>query len=207
MFFGKKSKAHPEKTSGRPPSKGAEVPSARVNGESTPPPAKATAQQQALTDLAPEELKRHAAVAKHVASTFGETVALLMHSPHYKHHSLADLEWLVMPALLTGQFSITTAQAKKNGSVAPVGVVLWAQVSAEIDKRLNEGVSWPLRLKPQDWKSGEIIWVIAAVGDERVIKDIFKRLQEKEWGNRPAKVLAVAKDGMPTVATLGAKAA
>jgi len=32
-----------------------------------------------------------------------------MRAPHYKTYSLADLEWLVPPPLLTGPFAVVTA--------------------------------------------------------------------------------------------------
>ena len=34
----------------------------------------------------------------------------------------------------------------------PIGVVLWASVSEEVEQRLSEGVT---KLRPQDWKSGD----------------------------------------------------
>ena len=53
---------------------------------------------------------------------FAQTVALLMHSPHYKHYTLADLEWLVIPPLVTGQFSVAEAKLKDSGVPVPVAV-------------------------------------------------------------------------------------
>ena len=40
---------------------------------------------------------------KPVVALFGEIVALLSFSPAFKHLSLGDLEWLVIPALATNQ--------------------------------------------------------------------------------------------------------
>ena len=132
---------------------------------------------------------------------------MLMRLPQYKHYALADLEWLVVPALLTGQFSLATAQSKTKGLMAPVGLVLWASVSEEVDKRLGAAPGQPIKLQPREWKSGNILWVIMAVGDERIVQGVVKRLQEKEWANKPAKIFARAKDGKPTIATLERKAA
>jgi hypothetical protein len=44
-----------------------------------------------------------------------------------------------------------------------------------------------------------------AVGDERIVQAMLKRLQENEWGNMPAKILVRGHDGMPSVPTLGFK--
>ena len=161
----------------------------------------------AAPELSSEQLRQMAGASKAVTATFGEMVSLLMRLPQYKHYALSDLEWLVVPALLTGQFSLATAQSKTKGLTTPVGLVLWASVSAELDKRLSAAPGQPIRLQPQEWKSGDILWVILAAGDERVIQGMLKRFQEKEWAKRPVKVLARAKDGKPTVATLESKAA
>src|SRR5262245_52401217 len=72
----------------------------------------------AAVPLAPDEAKRRATLAKQFAAAFGETVALMMRAPEYKGFSLADLEWLVAPAITTGQFSVSTAQSKANGAMA-----------------------------------------------------------------------------------------
>ena len=162
----------------------------------------------AAPELSPEQLRQMAGASKAVTATFGEIVSLLMRLPQYKHYALSDLEWLVAPALLTSQFSLATAQSKTKGLTAPVGLVLWASVSAELDKRLSAAPGQPIRLQPQEWKSGDMIWVILAAGDERVIQGMLKQLQEKEWADKkPAKIFARAKDGKPTVVTLENKAA
>jgi cytolysin-activating lysine-acyltransferase len=168
---------------------------------------KGDAAAPAPAPLSPEEAKRRAVAARRLAATFGDIVSLLMRAPQYKKHSLADLEWLVVPALMTGQFSVTTAQSKSSGATTPVGLVLWARVSAEVDKRLSAASGQAIRLTPQEWRSGDKIWVTASVGDTRVLQAMLKRLQEKDWGGKPAKVIAVSKDGKPAVATLAAKAA
>lgn len=65
----------------------------------------------------------------------GQIVSLLMRSTHHKQHSLADLEWLLLPAVLSGQFRIAHAQAQPNGPHSPVAAALWASVSSEVDQR------------------------------------------------------------------------
>ena len=69
----------------------------------------------AVPSLASEELAKHKTRAKHISAAFGEIVSLLMRDPASKHHSLADLEWLVVPPLLAGQFSLAEAQSKSTG--------------------------------------------------------------------------------------------
>ena len=160
-----------------------------------------------LPVLSLDQLRTMSGTAKATMAIFGEIVSLLMGLPQYRNYALSDLEWLVVPAVLTGQFSFATAQSKTKGSTAPVGLVLWASVSEEVDKRLSAVPGQPIKLRPQECKSGDILWVIMAVGDQRVVQGMVKRLQAKEWANKPAKIFAQAKDGKATIATLESKAA
>jgi cytolysin-activating lysine-acyltransferase len=115
----------------------------------------------------------------------------------------ADLEWLVVPAVLNGQFFIAEAQLKGNGMVAPVGVVLWASVSPAVDQRLAAAPSSPLRLQPAEWRSGEHLWVIEAIGDGDVVQAMLKRKLEKDWTSRTVKMRVRDKAGVMQVGTLG----
>jgi hypothetical protein len=46
-----------------------------------------------------------------------------------------------LPAVLSGQCRV--AQAQQSGIAVPVGVALWASVSADIDQRLSDlSASW-----------------------------------------------------------------
>jgi hemolysin-activating ACP:hemolysin acyltransferase len=196
MIFGKKSK---ENENGA---------AAASDNKASVPPAKAGAPAgPAQPTLHPEEAKRRAAAAKHLAAAFGEIVTLLMRAPGFKGQTLADLEWLLAPALVSGQFTVATAQSKANGAIAPAGAVLWARVSEEVDKRLAAAPLAPLRLAPKEWTSGDIGWVVACVGDGRVLKEMVARLQAKEWAGKVVKAVALGKDGKPAVGTLSGLAA
>lgn len=186
---------------------------ARPTASAAPPPASEAAEQpnakpqsaavaDQAPDLAPEELKRRAAAIKLVSAAFGQVVSVLMRAPHYKHYSLADLEWMVVPPLVTSQFSIVEAQSRKNGMSAPVCVVFWANVSAEVDARLSASPGEPIRLKPNEWRSGDILWVIDAIGDARAVTAVLKRLRENEWKGRAVKIRTRTKDGNAVVRVL-----
>ena len=141
--------------------------------------------------LSPEEhTKVQMLRSKMVSASFGEMVTLLMKSPHYRHYNLADLEWLLIPPLMTNQFLVVEAQLKPpvakddeqktasemdetnsnqpmenegkgpaqlSGVRIPVGMALWAKVSPEVDAKLSENLDSPIKLRPDEWRSGEII--------------------------------------------------
>jgi hemolysin-activating ACP:hemolysin acyltransferase len=151
-----------------------------------------------------EEKRKIASASKHLTAQFGEIVTVLMRSPLYKHYSLADMQWLVLPPLLTGQYALATAQHKDNGMTAPVGLVLWARVSDDVDKRLQT-LKQPIKLAPHEWQSGDNVWVVAAIGEERILKSILGRLHENEWKKSTAKMQGRGADGKAAVIKIEGK--
>lgn len=152
--------------------------------------------------LPKEELQRRAQTAKQASSAFGDIVALLMRSQTERTRTLADLEWMVVPAMQTGQFAVAEAQAQDTGIVAPMGVVLWATVSEEVDKRLTGGLDQPMQLSPAEWKSGKIPWIVAAFGEPAVVNKLLEQLSKTIFAKAPVKLRARDKDGKPFVGRL-----
>jgi hemolysin-activating ACP:hemolysin acyltransferase len=87
-----------------------------------------------------------------------------------------------------------------------LGAVLWARVSAEVDKRLAAQPGETIRLAPREWASGDIVWVVASAGDG-VLSEMLKRLSIKEWAGKEVRIMVRAKDGKPMVASLAAGSA
>jgi hemolysin-activating ACP:hemolysin acyltransferase len=151
---------------------------------------------------ATQEAQMRAAIAIRQSVAFAQIVSVLMRSPHYKHYTLSDLEWLVFPPLMTGQFSIAEASTDPKGPKFPAAVVLWANVSAEVDKRLSENLFAPMRLRPDEWRSGEALWLVDAVGDARVVPELLKRLRESVFKGKDMKIRSRDAEGKPTVQIL-----
>jgi cytolysin-activating lysine-acyltransferase len=160
----------------------------------------------AAASLGAEELRRRAALAKQVSSSFGDIVTLLMRSETERGRAIGDLEWMVIPALQTGQFAVAEAQSKDTGVVAPVAAVLWAMVSESIDQRLSTHPDQPLKLEPADWRSGRIPWIIAAFGEAKVVGGLLQQLAKTVFTAEPAKLRARGEDGKPCIARLEFKA-
>src|SRR5262245_1425088 len=151
-----------------------------------------------------EEARRRAAAAVRHSLAFAQIVSILMHSPRYRHYTLGDLEWLVLPPLLTGQCSVAEAKSKDNGASVPVAVALWASVSPEVDQRLTENLNTPIRLRPDAWRSGDILWLIAAVGDRRVVPGLLNQLAGNTLKGREIKVRGRGEGGKVEVKNLQA---
>lgn len=154
--------------------------------------------------LSPEDAKKRRGAAKQLAASFGEIVSLLMRSPSDKHHTLADLDWLLVPAVARGQFALAEAQSKETGATTPVGAVLWALVSEDVDRRLSD-LSTPLRLKPEEWNSGNIPWIILATGDMRVLAGLIQQLTKAAFKDRQPKMRVRGADGKQSVGELKVK--
>ena len=85
-----------------------------------------------------------------VAHAFGEIVWLMTRSDGYKHYTMSDLEWLLMPALLLQQFRIF-----HTGAV-PAGALLWASLDEATGERMLDP---KFRLRPDLWRVGDDIWI------------------------------------------------
>lgn len=143
-----------------------------------------------------------AAVSKLVSASIGDIVVVFSRSPRHKHYSLADIEWLIVPAVVTGQAYIAELQHKEHGGRAPVAAVLWASVSNEIDQRLSTNPGERIRLKPDEWKSGAHLWIVDVAGDPRAIAGALADLAAARFRERQVKLVTSDEQGAPYVATL-----
>ena len=125
---------------------------------------------------------------KLAAANFGGAVSLFMRSPAHRHYTLADLEWRLLPALRLNQFM--TAEAKlQDGQAVPVALVLWERVSPEIDARLSAAPRYPIRLHPNEWQSGDVIWIVDAVGEPHAVKGILEQLGKTAFAGKQVRML------------------
>lgn len=197
----------PKKTGGgdgtqTPPAPASEPQPPAFAGEPTPVPVGAPAPSQ--PELSDDQKRRNAMSSKMIAAAFGEIVSLLMRTPTHRTTMLADLEWLVAPAVASGQFTVAEAQSKANGITQPMGVVLWARVSPDVDRRLHQNVEQPIKLAPQEWMSGDTVWIVEAAGEPRVVEAMLKRLAGTAWKDKTVRVRGRDKDGKPAVGLFAA---
>lgn len=117
-----------------------------------------------------------------------QIVKLMLQSPNHRHFSLSDLEWMVMPALSTGQLAMAETRPDDNGIRQPLAVLFWASVSLEIDQRLTDNFDAPVRLRPDDWRSGDILWITDMIGDMSTGHALVKSVVDSILANRTVKV-------------------
>ena len=155
--------------------------------------------------LSPEEMKRRADYSHGLLQAFGAIVAVYMRSKAHREMRLCDIETVVGAAVSTGQFSLAEATHKQNGIVTPIAAVLWASVSPAIDARISAEPGKPFALTPPDWKSGETIWLIEAIGDQQMLGSMLQRLQTTVWKGRTVKMRAQGEGGRIVAQTLTEK--
>jgi hemolysin-activating ACP:hemolysin acyltransferase len=162
-------------------------------------PADATGAAPALDT---EELKRRATASREFSTRLGEVVSLLMRSRLHRFTMLAELEWMVLPAIAARQVRIVEGMSQETGLVAPVAAILWASVSAEVDQRLTQAIDQPIKIKPEEWRCGEIAWIVEAVGEPRVVAASLQHLKQNELKDRIVRMRIKGGDGKPAVGRL-----
>ena len=130
-----------------------------------------------------------AAAAKLVAASIGDSAIVMSRSPAHKHFSLADIEWMILPPVLTGQFYVAEMAHEETGFHVPIALATFAFVSEDVDHRLQSDLSRAPRLRPDEWQSGEIGWIIDLAGDPRGISAALEWLKAGPFKARSAKLI------------------
>ncbi len=151
---------------------------AAVNGKASEGPERG-AKEKGGQKRSPDQLLR-AAFAQ-ASQVFGQVVSIMMQSPQHRHLLLSDLEWRAIPAIALQQYRLV----QRNG--APAGFVSWALVSEEVEQRLQES---EFRLKPQDWKSGERVWIVDVVAPPQQAPVLIEKVKAELFEGREVKVRA-----------------
>jgi hemolysin-activating ACP:hemolysin acyltransferase len=147
-----------------------------------------------------DSAQQRAIVAKSRFAALGEIVAVLMDAPGFKTMPLSDVQKLVMPAILAGQYRVGQTSPDRTGVPVPVAVVLWASVSEELDRRLSQ--SQDFALKSNEWKSGGIPWLVAAAGDQRVLAQMLDHIQTTVLEGKKLKMRAKDSTGKISIGSL-----
>lgn len=106
---------------------------------------------------------------------------LMMQSPAHRYFFLADLEWLVYPAVQHRQFKLYMKEGR------PIAYVSWARLSEQAEARFSVAG----RLSPPEWTSGDRLWLVDILTPfgtaDEVIRDLhggsLQGLVFKYWAN------------------------
>jgi cytolysin-activating lysine-acyltransferase len=135
---------------------------------------------------------------KTVAQMLGEIVWLMTQSPVHKQLFISDLEWFAMPAILLEQFRIF------YGPQTPAAVALWASVSDDTQARLMAG---GYKLRPDEWKNGNNLWLIELVAPFGAQEEILTDLKTSVFAGKAFRFHNVNAQGQRVVTTVEPTAA
>ena len=111
----------------------------------------------------------------------GPVIMLYLQSAHRRFHFISDLEWLLIPPLVSGQCKL---YMKKE---YPISFISWAFISEEVEKRLlNNGG----KLRPEDWKSGERLWIIDIVAPFGGVENMLNDIRKNEFPGQKIRIIA-----------------
>lgn len=142
----------------------------------------AQAESAAQPQLDPEIAAKIAGLRSHVRESFGKVVMSMMMLPRYRHQTIGDLQHLVLEPLIRDRVAIAQRAGEGVQAQDIAGVAIWASVSDEADARIREqikGGAWPLRLKAEDWNSGDNNWLLDVIApDQRSTASVIANFRQ-----------------------------
>lgn len=138
----------------------------------------------------PKTTKKVCGPEKQLQAAFGQIAVLLTRTPRFQSLPNAVLGTAIIPAVGTGQFLIAEGRNQKPGRAGPFAVLLWAEVNQQVDDRLTRDRGQLLQLAEADRKSGDIVWITVAVGEQRLVSQMIERLRATNFKGRPVKLFA-----------------
>lgn len=127
-----------------------------------------------------------------VTEVMGEALLVLMNSnAHRLNFFVSDLEWLLLAPISKEQFRL---YRDKEGK--PVGLILWAYVNEEANKRLEMGIG---KLGFNEWKSGETLWIVDLIAPMGGGDKMLEELKNTAFKGKTFKYQSVDKDGNRTI--------
>lgn len=127
----------------------------------------------------PAVQKQLAEVRSRVQSAVGQIVLAMASLPRYRNQMFADIQSLVLDPLLRDRIAIASEKAANadDAMKSLAGIAFWATVSPEVDARIRDQIksgTFPIRLKSEDWTSGEIVWLLDVMApSQKLASDVL----------------------------------
>jgi cytolysin-activating lysine-acyltransferase len=117
----------------------------------------------------PELAAKIAALRAHVRESCGKAAMAMMMLPRYRHQTLGDLQHLILEPLLHDRIAVAYPGDAEGPAADMTGLAIWASVSEDADARIRDQIKsgvFPVRLKPEDWNSGSINWLLDVIAPD-----------------------------------------
>ncbi len=143
-----------------------------------------------------------AAAIERASQALGELVSLLIRSPEHNGYAVADLEWMLMPAVINKQFLIIRGPVAGTEAPLPVGALIWAALSPDLFNQMKQTPGQRLKLTREERISGTDIWITDTIGDPRVWNNGLQHLRSGELAGRKIGMVVKDSDGTLSVVEL-----
>lgn len=118
----------------------------------------------------------------------GLLVAAMARLPRYRALPIGDLVALAIEPVARGR--VTVVPPPQGAPAHLPAFAIWATVSDDVDTRLREeaaGGAFPLRLAPEEWESGERLWLLDLIAPTRAHATIALIDFGRRAGERPVR--------------------
>lgn len=136
----------------------------------------------------------------------GQLLALFSMDKRYNMIAAQSLIEIVIPPVNLGHYAIarrTEDQADGQGTLAmPMGAMLIARVSDEVDDRLRQAGQIP-QLQADEWDSGPHAWVIHAPGDPQAVGKLLDKVHRTQLGGGRFSAFIATPDGKVSIRDFG----
>ena len=68
--------------------------------------------------------------------------------------------------------------------------------------RISRDLQAPIRLRPDEWHSGEILWLVDVVGMPEAVRQLLERLKDDRFKDHPVKLRRMGDAGQVLVTSL-----
>lgn len=127
-----------------------------------------------------------------ITEVMGEALLVLMNSnAHRLNFFVSDLEWLLLAPISKEQFRLYKDKESK-----PVGLILWAYVNDEVNKRLEMGIG---KLGFNEWKSGDTLWIVDLIAPMGGADKMLEELKNTAFKGKTFKYQSVDQNGNRTI--------
>jgi hemolysin-activating ACP:hemolysin acyltransferase len=106
--------------------------------------------------------------------------------------AVGQLRALLEPAISAGQFLVAS-----HGNAG--AAVLWALTDEKTDARLRTDLSRPFEIAPTEWRSGPHAWIVAAVGDQAMARQLVEMIQTTMLNGARLSARVAGPDGSPAI--------
>ncbi len=130
-------------------------------------PVRAALPAQATQAVAKPANDQHIATAK-LNENFGAFIQVLAETQRYRHIGLGETTAMFLAPLQRERVAIALSGASEQEARVgkPTAFMIWASVSPQVDETIRDQVAagvFPVRLKPEDWNSGTINWLLDVI--------------------------------------------